>query len=328
MGIGLRGALVLPLLLAGPVMGHGEVPLSMHVAEAEPTDAPRALAIVPYQEEPRVNLQVVRWTTPQREELKRLADRWGMRVSGLRRLNPDLKGKKVDAGRSIVVYRGDPDAMSRSVGFPNRGRLEHGVPFPEGQAWMLRPWRPRTYGTGAVVARVMAVFSDFARRHPEAAPVVIGEISNRRGGRARPHSSHQSGRDVDLGYISVGPPPPHGRWPRITPERFDAKMNWAFVRALLATGEVERIFIDRRLQKRLLEQARRELPLHELGQWFSIAAVGRRAASKARIGHWAGHDDHMHVRFRCTPADLRCDQSPKRRRRHERRRRRSKRKAG
>jgi murein endopeptidase len=329
MAVALRTSLLLPLSLAVPDVTADEsgfaapTPELVQVDEGEPS---LSLAIIPHETHPRVNLERVRWTVPRREKLERLADRWGLHPKALRELNPELDGNVVDTGQALVVHRKMPDVISRSIGAPNRGRIEHSVPFPEGSAWALRPWRARAWGTEHVVTHLMVVFDDFKRRFPDASPIVVGELSSRSGGKIRPHSSHQSGRDVDLGYVVDGPPPPNGRWPRVRVDDFDAERNWALVRGLLGTGEVERIFIDARLQRKLLEVASSDIPDDELDQWFSVAATSRRAASRAVIGHWAGHDDHMHVRFRCSPADVRCDAEPAPKKKRRRVKRRTKRK--
>ena len=314
MAVALRISLLLPLLLLGSDLHAETTTLEderlLRVDVEEPPLPTLSWSLVPHDPVPRVNLEQVWWTVPRRESLDRLADRWGTKPQLLRTLNPELEDDLVEGGERLLVHDAEPDTVSRSVGATNRGRIENAVPFPEGGAWVLRPWRARAYATEPVIARLMIAFQTFAERHPDAQPIVIGELSARTGGRIRPHSSHQSGRDVDLGYVVDAPAPPNGRWPKVDVHTFDAETNWSLVRALIDTGEVERIFIDVRLQRKLLEVARGELSDEELGQWFSIAAPSKRAASLATIGHWAGHDDHMHVRFRCTDLDLRCDAGP------------------
>jgi murein endopeptidase len=315
MAVALRISMLLPLLLLGSDVAAGTTEQIDEGLVIEDAFAPTlSWSIIAREARPSVNLEQVWWTTFHREPLKRLADRWGTSVAVLRALNPGL-ADPVEAGERLLVRDARPGTVSRSVGAPNRGRVEHAVPFPEGPKWQLRPWRARAYGTERVVAQLMIAFDAFGRRHPDAHPIVVGELSSRSGGRIRPHSSHQSGRDVDLGYVVSEPAPPNGRWPKVTPETFDAEINWSFVRALVETGEVERIFIDARLQRQLLEAARSELPEEDLGQWFSVAAPTRRAASRATIAHWAGHDDHLHVRFRCSDTDVRCDTDPPKRKR-------------
>lgn len=272
------------------------------------------LAVVPHAPGPYVNLDVVRWTAPRDESVARLAERWGFTTKTFLELNPELRTRKdVDAGERFVVYRAPSAAISRSVGSPNRGRVEHAVAMPEGRGWQLRPWRHRAYGTQELVAYLAAVLFEFSVTYPDAAPVLIGDIGNRRGGRAPPHRSHQSGRDVDIGYVVPQDPDKNGRWSRVKLSEFDAERNWTLMRMLIASGVVDHIFVDGRIQKPLLEAAKAELPPEDLGRYFAIAAQGRRAQAAAYISHWKGHDDHMHIRFRCSEVDVRCASVPQKR---------------
>jgi murein endopeptidase len=54
---------------------------------------------------------------------------------------------------------------------------------------------------------------------------------------------------------------------------------------------------------------------------FSVLATDPRDQKKAIIRAWGGHDDHMHVRFSCTDADVDC-RAAKRKKKKKRRRRR------
>jgi murein endopeptidase len=315
MAIVSRSLLLALVLLSGRDAGAmTEVETTLELEPIEVTDPTLSYTLTPPEPGPYVNLETVRWTTPRKESIERLSDRWGLKSSVLRRLNPDLRGKDVDAEQQLVVYRARPGQISRSVGKTNRGRLQNGVPFPEGPQWALRPWRARAYGTERVVTHLMGVFDDFRAEFADAPPIILGELSGRRGGKIRPHSSHQNGHDIDIGYVVAAPPPPHGRWPKPTESSFDVEKNWVLIRGLLATGDVERIFVDARLQRLMLDEARNDISEDQLGRYFSVAAIGRRAKSKATIGHWKGHDDHMHVRFRCSPVDIRCDPEPRKKR--------------
>jgi hypothetical protein len=94
--------------------------------------------------------------------------------------------------------------------------------------------------------------------------------------------------------------PPHGvRAPgRPVPEgRFDAPRNWAFVRALLSDPEIEVqwIFVHRSLAAALLAQAAK------VGD--DPAVVARAANIMHQPSDADPHDDHMHVRLYCAPAD-------------------------
>ena len=322
-------ASALALLSVLGLDSSGEEDALSLVVEDPPVRA-QPVIVIPDEAEPRVNLGAVWWTTPKKESLVRLSDRWGIKVDVLRRLNPKLaERKRVEAGERLLVHRRRPGAVSRSVGAPNSGRLENGVPFPEGRYWILRDYRPRTFATEAVVTHLATAFDHWGRRFPEAPRVRLGEFSRRSGGKAPPHSSHRSGRDVDVAYVlSVLDERTH----KFTPATFlnlDAEKTWGLVRAFVSTGAVDKIFVDETIQRAMLPFAAQDLSLDELPRYFSVMAEGARARSNAMLVHWGGHDDHMHVRFSCSGLDERCSDNPvsrkkkrrKRRRRHRRGRR-------
>ena len=289
---------------------------TLHVAASPGTF--RLGAIVPFESRARVNLEAVWWTAPHDEPVGRLAKRFGVDEDDLRALDPALAGDRVEAGQKVLVFRHEPDTVSRSIGAPNRGRLEHGAAFPEGEAWNLRAYRPRAWATRHVVTQLAAALHGWREDHPEAQPVLLGELSRRGGGRARPHRSHRSGRDVDLGYVLLQPPAAH-RFTRATLETLDAAATWDLVQRLLATESVESIYITADVQVQLLPFAIPRVDPSQLPAVFSVLATDVRDQKKALIRHVRGHDDHMHIRFSCTQADLGCKEAKRRRSKKRRR---------
>jgi murein endopeptidase len=99
---------------------------------------------------------------------------------------------------------------SRAVGSPSAGRLVRGVRLPA-DATRFFTWDPllhrrpnradRRWGTDELVRVVLRVVREYARAHPHAPRVGIGDLSRRRGGPVGPkHASHQNGLDVDVYY--------------------------------------------------------------------------------------------------------------------------------
>ena len=108
-----------------------------------------------------------------------------------------------------------PVAPARAIGQPWHGRLVHGRQLPvTGPGYVTwdpirkhvgnRPWR--RWGTGRLIATVTRVVGDYARRHPRATPILIGDLSRPHGGDFGPqfgglgHVSHQNGLDADIYY--------------------------------------------------------------------------------------------------------------------------------
>jgi penicillin-insensitive murein endopeptidase len=220
------------------------------------------------------------------------------------------------------------DFESASLGTSAEGTLRHPVALPlSGDGYSVpAPWRLRhaNYGTEALVGAVVRASRAVATEAPGAV-AAIGDLSRRAGGESVQHRSHQSGRDVDVFYYAVdgdGRPveltdamlhfAPDGRAVRWSPPqgtrappsavpgyRFDARRNWAFVRALLGDPEVEVqwIFMQRNLAGALLREA--------TAAGDDPALLARAAFVIHEPSDSEPHDDHMHVRLYCAPADRR-----------------------
>jgi len=103
-----------------------------------------------------------------------------------------------------------------AVGLPEAGSLVRGVRFPaEGHSFFT--WDPirreqpdrtwRRWGTDEVVRTTLGVLRGFARAHPKAPRIGVGDLSVRGGGDFGPevgggigHATHQNGLDVDVYY--------------------------------------------------------------------------------------------------------------------------------
>jgi murein endopeptidase len=104
-----------------------------------------------------------------------------------------------------IVWR-----KSIAFGTPGAGRLRRGVRFPaEGD--LFYTWDPvlrvspnsgwRRWGTDDLVRTVLRVIRTYARAHPDAPRVGVGDLSRRLGGPFGPkHATHQNGLDADVYY--------------------------------------------------------------------------------------------------------------------------------
>ncbi len=101
-------------------------------------------------------------------------------------------------------WKNDPASLgSISIGFVDEGRLMNGKRFPEGAAWtVVQP--EKAWATEETVDYVTAAANQVLADHPNAPPLRVNQISLKEGGYARPHKSHQNGRDVDLGFYYPG----------------------------------------------------------------------------------------------------------------------------
>ena len=218
------------------------------------------------------------------------------------------------------------DGTSDSVGSHANGSLRYpSVLPPQGDGYVIPPaWRERdsNFGSDELVGAIVRATRAVSRNHPRFV-ASVGDISRRAGGGSAEHKSHQSGRDVDIFFAAATPAgapvqpgtamfhfdragravrwsPAQGTAAPASPVpdvRFDTRRNWALVRALLTDPDVEVqwVFVQRDLAARLVQQGAAEGDDPGL---LARATAILRQPSDAEI-----HDDHMHVRVYCDPAD-------------------------
>jgi penicillin-insensitive murein endopeptidase len=200
--------------------------------------------------------------------------------------------------RSEILARlsSDPGSLGPiSIGGPSRGALFNGEQVQESPLWhVVEP--EHSWGAPEAIASIESAIERVSAEYPDSPPLYVGHLSSRNGGYLRPHRSHQSGRDVDLGYYYVGGP---GWYARATAKNLDRVRTWALVKALASDANVEAIFMDRSVQQLLREQA---LASGESPVWLEALFEGPRRGGDHLIVHEWGHLTHLHVRFKCKAA--------------------------
>lgn len=187
--------------------------------------------------------------------------------------------------------KADPESLgSISIGLPNSGRLLNGVRLPEDPRWELVD-ASHAYGTRETIEFLKTAIARVHEEHPGAPRLHIGHISGPKGGRLHPHKSHQSGRDVDLGYYYESG---EAWYLRGSKDNLDVARNWSLVRALVLETDVRFILIDASIQRHLREHA---LSVGEDPAWVKDLFNGTPGKRAPLIRHVAGHATHMHVRF-------------------------------
>lgn len=148
------------------------------------------------------------------------------------------RGQRVEWRDSVVV------------GTPEAGRLERAVQLPAASpahfTWdpvlKRRPNRDwRRWGSDDLVRTTLSVLREFARRHPRAPPVGVGDLSLPEGGYFGPevgggigHATHQNGLDVDVYYPRLDR---RLRPPRV-PEQVDRARAQELLDLFVAAGAV------------------------------------------------------------------------------------------
>jgi len=192
----------------------------------------------------------------------------------------------------------DPTALgSMSVGLPNRGALINAVEFPDSPIWK-RADPNHAWGTRESVQFVEYAITVVNREFENTPLLYVGDFSARSGGRLNPHKSHQSGRDVDIGYYYKH----QSVWyQRADARNLDRARTWTILKALLTHTPVEYVFMDKSIQPLLREYA---LAQGEDPEWLSRVFGGTSKAGDPIVRHRFGHATHFHVRFENPTAEV------------------------
>lgn len=219
----------------------------------------------------------------------------------------------------LLVVAADPTfcderpttASAASHGKPAHGTVDGAVALTGSDAVRVLPKRHRerclAWGTPRLISALEAAGREVQRRVERSPALGVGNIGRARGGSLAPYSkSHQAGRDCDLAFYrldAVGRPIEaedleHFDASLRSPDgalRFDVARNWALVAALLEDEriEVKWLFVSDALKAALLAHARKVK---------ADAALVRLAGERLHQPSDAPpHDDHFHLRIRCTP---------------------------
>jgi penicillin-insensitive murein endopeptidase len=197
-----------------------------------------------------------------------------------------------------------------SVGLPHQGVLTDAAPLPpRGTGYRLFRMQTDTrWGNPRLVAAIQGAARTVSQVRP-GAPLLVGDLSARRGGAWTGHRSHRTGRDADLllycltpdgrsipspGFVHFGPDglaeTEDGKFVRL-----DVPRTWEVVKALVDAPEanVQWLFLARWLEALVIEHARARGEDPEL--------VWRAENVLLQPKDSASHDDHLHLRIACTP---------------------------
>jgi penicillin-insensitive murein endopeptidase len=205
-------------------------------------------------------------------------------------------------------------AIRGSVGVPHHGTLTEGKALPS-QGPGFRRFRGDAirWGNPRLVDGIMKAAAEVEALRPGGAPLIVADLSAQRGGKIPRHRSHRSGRDLDLLFYVVSPDgrsvqnpgfiyfgrdglalanKREGRFLRLDVDRM-----WLLVKALTSNDEVrvQWLFVARWLEALLIEQARARGEDDEL--------VWRAENLLRQPGDSSAHDDHIHMRIACSPAE-------------------------
>ena len=167
------------------------------------------------------------------------------------------------------------------------------VPFGSGPGYHVMR-ADRAWGQPLTVQRLRQVFVAYHARFPEAGTILVQDLSKRGGGRLKPHQSHRWGWDVDVGMVRKG-----RQFDRLVPASrwtMDVEKTWWLIHTLVQTGDVQYVFLNKRLVRPLYRYARKQgISKQRLLELFHYPRRDRWGVGIIR--EEPGHTAHFHVRF-------------------------------
>lgn len=210
-----------------------------------------------------------------------------------------------------------PGGAPESVGTATDGVLCGGARLEpdDGKPWILLPAtraRGTACGSTRLVEAIERAAADLVAKHP-GVRLPVGNVARCGGGDLPWSVSHNTGRDADLYFVMQAEDGRQHLPPKVTPidtraltiddgaARYafavDANLDVVLSLARAPEVDVQWIFVANPLRRVLLDRAReRKVPARDLDRLGEILHQPRGALP---------HDDHFHVRVRCTAAERR-----------------------
>lgn len=196
----------------------------------------------------------------------------------------------------------NPDGTSTTID----GALEDGTLLPEeGEGFIRDSHASTSWGAGVMISLLENSSSLYMQTYQPKVKIYVGDIAMEHGGPYRPHSSHQSGLDADVLYMG------NTRYESVLDkdgfpnEKFHAWDNWNYWRILVSqkmmvkgklTSVVSMILVDPKLKEYLTTWVAEQ----------GIAENELDAEILTKLRPTVSHDDHFHLRLRCSPFYLKC----------------------
>ncbi len=215
--------------------------------------------------------------------------------------------KRPQPGKRLAFY--GPQRSTESVGRPHAGSLKNGIHLdPDGdglgRGYAVSKHRPDLWGTPELVTLIKSCGRTYRRYFSRKyRPIPIGDLSSRRGGPLKSHKSHQSGRDVDVGFMRKKPLS-KGYFTNTSPRQMNMYAQWVVLKCFLDDPQTQMVFIERSRVRALKKYIKRiyKKRRSRLKKYLSYFPGGKRKA----IYPDKVHKSHMHVRIRCPKGDRRC----------------------
>lgn len=238
------------------------------------------------------------------DTLAKIAKREGGTVEDIVELNPGIDDGKLRAGETIEVPGGEVNGPAhpskeakRSARRGKRESCPNKITRVPKHIGYRRAHSDAGWATAQTNSFLRKGFSYLLSRHRLAPRVEVLDASRQDLGPVGDHRSHQEGRDVDISYYQKICPRKGCPAEVVSPDKLDVRRQWTLLRYWLKRDQVDMIFIDRGLQAKLYEYAKKHgTKKKQLDEWFQYPRAA--GAQEGIIRHWPGHRNHLHVRFK------------------------------
>ncbi|MGE5085521.1 MAG: penicillin-insensitive murein endopeptidase [Bacillota bacterium] len=214
----------------------------------------------------------------------------------------DTKGVE---GTVSIPVRGN-----QAIGAVNKGRLENGTSLLDIDAKNIgfevaHPERKSFYAT-TELAYLIEKMGAFTRKVAPNHILYLSDIAKKNGGKYGSHKSHQNGLDIDIAFYfkankssanfvkALRNGKPIGDW-MMEPQ-------WQLFKYVTSSNFVDRIFVHPGLKKALCDNAIKNGEINE------STRSGVAYETLRRLRPEKSHDNHFHLRIKCSESQIRCRQ--------------------
>ncbi|MGZ3695572.1 MAG: penicillin-insensitive murein endopeptidase [Bdellovibrionota bacterium] len=212
----------------------------------------------------------------------------------------DLSGGGIAVGSTDTITVKKPDGSVENT----YGSLVTATQLPaQGEGFRRVRYEDQFWGTGMMISMIDRASAEFVTKHPDLF-VYVGAVAREHGGFFPPHKSHQSGLDADIPYIGTKGFETQLEKDGSVKKSFLTEKNWDYYRLLMSqrifdNGKefpaVSMILVDPRLKTHFCEFAKTQ----NLTSPLDLEILRRMRPTE-------GHDDHFHLRLRCSPHHPLC----------------------
>jgi penicillin-insensitive murein endopeptidase len=207
-----------------------------------------------------------------------------------------------NGGQATGAAQGKPAAPGKIA---TLGGLVNGTLLPQsGVGYIAGRGETDRYAAGIMASFLINSAPSVLAKFPQTL-LRIGGIAQQLGGPYQPHSSHQNGLDADIQFVGTTTYESVLDKDGVVTPRFNVEQNWFYWRLATmqqlkvdgqVTSAVSMILVDPRIKTYLCAWAKaREATLDPLD--YEVLT---------KLRPTAGHDDHFHLRLRCSPHYASC----------------------